>query len=144
MFAAAMGMLWMGVMPLTSGLVAEMFGTRYMATLLGISFMVHQAGSFLGAWGGGLIYDAMGSYDRAWQIGVHGRRAGGRRADPRRRPRDGGATAAWRSPRSRPASLCGLRWDVHFPPYPARRRSGSPRAGNSHAGRLSRVDVTFA
>jgi len=70
MFAAAMGMLWMGVMPLTSGLVAEMFGTRYMATLLGISFMVHQAGSFLGAWGGGLIYDAMGSYDRAWQIGV--------------------------------------------------------------------------
>jgi predicted MFS family arabinose efflux permease len=70
MFAAAMGMLWMGVMPLTSGLVAEMFGTRYMATLLGISFMVHQAGSFLGAWGGGLIYDAMGNYDRAWQIGV--------------------------------------------------------------------------
>lgn len=69
-FAAAMGMLWMGVMPLTSGMVAEMFGTRYMATLLGISFMVHQAGSFLGAWGGGLIYDAMGSYDRAWQIGV--------------------------------------------------------------------------
>ena len=69
-FAAAMGMLWMGVMPLTSGMVAEMFGTRYMATLLGISFMVHQAGSFLGAWGGGLIYDALGSYDRAWQIGV--------------------------------------------------------------------------
>ncbi len=69
-FAAAMGMLWMGVVPLTSGMVAEMFGTRYMATLLGISFMVHQAGSFLGAWGGGLIYDALGSYDRAWQIGV--------------------------------------------------------------------------
>lgn len=69
-FAAAMGMLWMGVLPLTSGMVAEMFGTRYMATLLGISFMVHQAGSFLGAWGGGLIYDALGSYDRAWQIGV--------------------------------------------------------------------------
>ncbi len=69
-FAAAMGMLWMGVMPLTSGLVAEMFGTRYMATLLGLSFMVHQAGSFLGAWGGGLIYDMLGSYDRAWQFGV--------------------------------------------------------------------------
>jgi predicted MFS family arabinose efflux permease len=47
-----------------------MFGTRYMATLLGISFVVHQAGSFLGAWGGGLILDMLGSYDRAWQTGV--------------------------------------------------------------------------
>jgi predicted MFS family arabinose efflux permease len=69
-FAAAMGMLWLGVMPLVSGLVAEMFGTRYMATLLGIAFVTHQFGSFLGAWGGGLIFDALGSYDRAWQIGV--------------------------------------------------------------------------
>jgi MFS family permease len=69
-FAATMGMLWLGVIPLTGGLVAEMFGTRYMATLLGISFVVHQFGSFLGAWGGGLIYDALGSYDRAWQTGV--------------------------------------------------------------------------
>jgi MFS family permease len=69
-FAAAMGMLWLGVIPLTSGFVAEMFGTRYMATLLGISFVTHQIGSFLGAWGGGLIYDATGSYDRAWQTGV--------------------------------------------------------------------------
>src|SRR6185312_12454056 len=70
LFAAAMGMLWLGVIPLVSGLVAEMFGTRYMATLLGISFVTHQVGSFIGAWGGGLIYDATGSYDRAWQIGV--------------------------------------------------------------------------
>jgi predicted MFS family arabinose efflux permease len=69
-FAAAMGMLWLGVIPLVSGLVAEMFGTRYMATLLGLSFVTHQVGSFLGAWGGGLIFDALGSYDRAWQIGV--------------------------------------------------------------------------
>lgn len=69
-FAAAMGMLWLGVIPLVSGLVAEMFGTRYMATLLGISFVTHQVGSFIGAWGGGLIYDATGSYDRAWQTGV--------------------------------------------------------------------------
>jgi MFS family permease len=69
-FAAAMGMLWLGVIPLVSGLVAEMFGTRYMATLLGISFVTHQIGSFLGAWGGGLIFDALGSYDRAWEIGV--------------------------------------------------------------------------
>ena len=69
-FAAAMGMLWLGVIPLVSGLVAEMFGTRYMATILGISFVVHQIGSVIGAWGGGLIFDAFGSYDRAWQIGV--------------------------------------------------------------------------
>ncbi len=69
-FAAAIGMLWLAVMPLVSGLVAEMFGTRFMATLLGMSFVVHQLGSFLGAWGGGLIFDALGTYDRAWQIGV--------------------------------------------------------------------------
>ena len=69
-FAAAMGMLWLSVAPLVSGLVAEMFGTRYMATLLGISFVMHQVGSALGAWGGGLIFDTTGSYDRAWQIGV--------------------------------------------------------------------------
>lgn len=69
-FAAAMGMLWLSVAPLISGLVAEMFGTRYMATLLGIAFVMHQVGSSLGAWGGGLIFDASGSYDYAWKIGV--------------------------------------------------------------------------
>jgi MFS family permease len=69
-FAAAMGMLWLSVAPLVSGLVAEMFGTRYMATLLGISFVMHQVGSSLGAWGGGLIFTAYGSYDYAWKIGV--------------------------------------------------------------------------
>jgi MFS family permease len=70
LFAAAMGMLWLSVAPLVSGLVAEMFGTRYMATLLGISFVMHQVGSSLGAWGGGLIFDTTGSYDYAWKIGV--------------------------------------------------------------------------
>src|SRR5215472_14197518 len=69
-FAAAIGMLWLSVAPLVSGLVAEMFGTRYMATLLGVAFVMHQLGSSLGAWGGGLIFDITGSYDRAWQIGV--------------------------------------------------------------------------
>jgi len=70
-FAAVMGLLWFpGVWPLLSGLVAEMFGTRYMATLLGISFVVHQVGASLGAWGGGIILDATGSYDDAWKIGV--------------------------------------------------------------------------
>jgi predicted MFS family arabinose efflux permease len=69
-FAAIMGMLWLGVAPLVQGMVAQMFGLRYMATLTGIAFFNHQIGSFLGAWGGGLIYDALGSYDRAWQFGV--------------------------------------------------------------------------
>jgi MFS family permease len=70
LFAGAMGMLWLSVAPLVSGLVAEMFGTRYMATLLGISFVMHQVGSSLGAYGGGLIFDWTGSYDYAWRIGV--------------------------------------------------------------------------
>jgi MFS family permease len=70
LFAAAMGMLWLSVAPLVSGLVAEMFGTRYMATLLGVAFVMHQVGSSLGAFGGGLIFDLTGSYDSAWKIGV--------------------------------------------------------------------------
>src|SRR6476646_9567224 len=71
LFAAAMGMLWWpGLVPLIGGRVAEIFGTRYLATLLGLSFVVHQAGSSLGAWGGGLIFDLYGSYDAAWQIGT--------------------------------------------------------------------------
>jgi len=71
LFAAAMGMLWWpGLAPLIGGLVAEIFGTRYLATLLGLSFIVHQLGSSLGAWGGGLIFDISGSYDPAWQIGT--------------------------------------------------------------------------
>jgi MFS family permease len=71
LFAAAMGMLWWpGLVPLVGGLVADIFGTRYLATLLGVSFVVHQAGASLGAWGGGLIFDLTGSYDAAWQIGT--------------------------------------------------------------------------
>lgn len=69
-FGAAMGTLWLGVVPLVNGLVSQLFGLRYMATLTGIAFLSHQVGSFLGAWGGGLIYDWLGSYDRAWQAAV--------------------------------------------------------------------------
>ena len=69
-FAGVMGMLWLGVIPLVSGYVAELFGTRYMATILGVSFVIHQAGSVIGAWGGGMMFDAYGSYDLAWKIGV--------------------------------------------------------------------------
>jgi MFS family permease len=58
LFAAAMGLLWWpGLAPLIGGLVADIFGTRYMATLLGLSFVVHQLGSSLGTWGGGVIFD---------------------------------------------------------------------------------------
>ena len=71
LFAAVMGMLWWpGLVPLIGGMVADLFGTRYMATIVGISFVVHQLGSSLGTWGGGLIFDLLGSYDRAWQIGA--------------------------------------------------------------------------
>ena len=69
-FAAAMGALWLGVVPLLNGLVVHLFGLRYMATLSGIAFFSHQVGSFVGAWGGGLIYSTLGSYDAAWQWAV--------------------------------------------------------------------------
>lgn len=69
-FAAAMGMLWLGVVPLVSGLVVHLFGLRYMATLSGIAFFSHQFGSFVGAWGGGLVYSWLGDYDLAWKIAV--------------------------------------------------------------------------
>ena len=70
LFAAAMGMMWLGVIPLVSGYVADLFGTRNMATLLGVSFVVHQMGSVIGAWGGGMIFDMFGNYDLAWRFGV--------------------------------------------------------------------------
>lgn len=69
-FAAAMGTLWLGVVPLVSGLVVHLFGLRYMATLSGIAFFSHQVGSFVGAYGGGLLYSAMGNYTLAWQGAV--------------------------------------------------------------------------
>jgi predicted MFS family arabinose efflux permease len=70
LFGAAMGVLWLGVIPLVNGLVVQIFGLRFLATLTGIAFLSHQAGSFLGAWGGGYLFDLMGSYDLAWKIGV--------------------------------------------------------------------------
>ncbi len=69
-FAAAMGLLWLGTVPLTNGLVAQIFGLRYMSMLTGVVFLGHQLGSFLGAWLGGRIFDQTGSYDLAWMIAV--------------------------------------------------------------------------
>ena len=65
-FASAMGVLWLGTVPLTSGLVAQIFGVRYMSTLFGVVFFSHQIGSFLGVWWGGYVFDTTGSYNQVW------------------------------------------------------------------------------
>ncbi|MER2265414.1 MFS transporter [Methylobacterium oxalidis] len=65
-FAAVMGLTWLGTVPLTSGLVAKVFGVRHLGTLFGIVFLSHQIGSFLGAWLGGVVLDATGSYGPVW------------------------------------------------------------------------------
>ncbi len=69
-FSAVMGFLWLATVPPTSGLVAVMFGTRYMAMLYGIVFLGHQIGSFIGVWLGGWLYDRTGTYDAVWWLGV--------------------------------------------------------------------------
>lgn len=69
-FAAAMGFLWLGTVPLTSGLVGRIFGVRHLSMLYGIVFLTHQVGSFFGAWAGGLIFDATGNYDVMWAVSV--------------------------------------------------------------------------
>ena len=69
-FAATMGILWLSTVPLTSGLVAVMFGTRYLGTLFGFVFLSHQIGAFLGVWLGGVAYEQTGSYAPVWWAGV--------------------------------------------------------------------------
>ena len=69
-FSITMGSLWLATVPLTSGLIAYIYGLRYMGTLYGIVFFSHQLGSFLGVWLGGRMYDLYGSYTAVWWIGV--------------------------------------------------------------------------
>ncbi len=69
-FSLVMGSLWLATVPLTSGLVAHLFGLRYMGTLYGIIFLSHQVGSFLGVWLGGRMYDQYGDYTMVWWLGV--------------------------------------------------------------------------
>ena len=69
-FSVAMGSLWLATVPLTSGLIAHIYGLRYMGTLYGIIFFSHQLGSFVGVWLGGRMYDAYGTYTTVWWIGV--------------------------------------------------------------------------
>ncbi|MCB1337010.1 MAG: MFS transporter [Maritimibacter sp.] len=70
LFSLTMGMLWLATVPLTSGLVAHIYGLRYMGTLYGFVFLSHQIGSFLGVWLGGRMYDVTGDYTMVWWIGV--------------------------------------------------------------------------
>ncbi|MDH2326715.1 MFS transporter [Cereibacter sp. SYSU M97828] len=69
-FSAVMGSLWLATVPLTSGLVAHIYGLRYMGTLYGLVFLSHQIGSFLGVWLGGALYDIYGNYTLVWWFGV--------------------------------------------------------------------------
>ena len=69
-FSVVMGSLWLATVPLTSGLVAYIYGLRYMGTLYGIVFLSHQIGSFLGVWLGGRVYDITGDYTMVWWVGV--------------------------------------------------------------------------
>lgn len=70
LFSLTMGALWLATVPLTSGLVAHIFGLRYMGTLYGFVFLSHQVGSFLGIWLGGKMYDITGGYTMVWWIGI--------------------------------------------------------------------------
>ncbi len=69
-FSLLMGSLWLATVPLTSGLIAHIYGLRYMGTLYGIVFFSHQLGSFLGVWLGGRLYDIYGTYTHVWWVGI--------------------------------------------------------------------------
>jgi MFS family permease len=70
LFSAAMGLTWLGTVPLTTGVVVQVFGTQFMATLVGFTFLGHQIGSFLGIWLGGVVFDITGSYEAIFWGGV--------------------------------------------------------------------------
>lgn len=69
-FAAGMGFLWLSTVPLTSGVIATIFGVRYLGMLSGVVFFSHQVGSFAGVWAGGYLYDRLGNYDAVWWISI--------------------------------------------------------------------------
>jgi predicted MFS family arabinose efflux permease len=69
-FAFVMGLTWLGTVPLTNGLVSQVFGVQYLATLFGFVFVGHQVGGFLGMWLGGAVFDATRSYDVMWLLSV--------------------------------------------------------------------------
>ena len=69
-FGAAMGLLWLGTIPLTSGLIVVFFGPKHLSMLYGVVFLSHQIGSFVGAWVGGIWYDAYGNYEAMWWLNI--------------------------------------------------------------------------
>jgi predicted MFS family arabinose efflux permease len=69
-FGALIGLIWLATVPITSGLVSQMFGSRYLGTLYGVVFLGHQCGAFLGAWWAGRMFDASGSYAAVWWTAV--------------------------------------------------------------------------
>ncbi len=69
-FAIALGLLWLSTVPATNGIVAQVFGVRYLAMLAGFTFFSHQIGSFLGAWLGGFMFDRTGSYNIVWYLSI--------------------------------------------------------------------------
>ena len=70
LFSVSMGSLWLATVPLTSGLVAHIYGLKYMGTLYGLVFFSHQLGGFLGVWLGGALYDIYNNYTLVWWVGV--------------------------------------------------------------------------
>jgi MFS family permease len=69
-FGAAMGFMWLSTVPPTNGIIAVMFGTRWLATLAGFAFFSHQVGGFLGVWLGGIVFDRTGSYNAVWYLAI--------------------------------------------------------------------------
>lgn len=69
-FCAVMGFIWLGTVPLTNGVLTQIFGVRYLTTLFGFVFLGHQIGSFLGVWFGGYVFDTTRSYDLVWQLSI--------------------------------------------------------------------------
>jgi predicted MFS family arabinose efflux permease len=69
-FGAVIGVVWLSAVPPTNGIIAVMFGTRWLGTLAGFAFLSHQIGGFLGAWLGGIAFDRTGSYDVVWWLSI--------------------------------------------------------------------------
>jgi predicted MFS family arabinose efflux permease len=69
-FAAIMGLMWLSTVPPTNGIIALMFGTKWLATLAGFAFFSHQVGGFLGVWLGGIAFDRTGSYNVVWGLAI--------------------------------------------------------------------------
>jgi predicted MFS family arabinose efflux permease len=65
-----LGVTWLGTVPLTNSLVGQIFGLKFLSTLFSISFLGHQLGAFVGAWAGGAVFDATGSYNLVWMVAV--------------------------------------------------------------------------